>query len=259
MNFNKQHAIYERQMFNRLIKEFRAIGKKIPFDVITADNAENILSVVIKEQKIKEALIDTQLAIGNQYSAKVIKELDKAFKGQKKIGLPLFSDKFARMLIAYYTNQGGSEIVLLTDTYIQEVVKVIIEATKLNLRVDEISKLIFDKVNSPTFYKWQALRIARTETTFAMNSAKEITGEVSGYLMEKVWVTRVDGRERDSHRAVNSVAIPQNDSFIVGGEKMSFPGDKLHGASASQLVNCRCSFGYRGKRDANGSLIMVDL
>lgn len=257
--FDKQHLIYERQFFQRLIKEFRKIGKDIPIDNLTFDNAENILKIIISEDRVKQILFDMHLSIGNDYGKKVGRQLNRAFNERKKFTLPLFSQAFMKYLISYYSNSGGADIVLLIETYISEVVKQIKVATELNETVIQMRDRIFTTVNKPNFYKWQALRIARTETTFAMNSAKQVTGEVSGFLLEKVWSAKRDGRERPAHGEVDKVAVEQNALFTVGGELMGFPGDKSNGASAGNLINCRCSFGYRGKRGEDGQLIYVDI
>src|SRR5690606_18759814 len=132
-------------------------------------------------------------------------------------------------LINYYKEFGGKNIKLLTDTYVDAVVAEIKKATFENETIIQMRDRIFKTVNKPNFYKWQALRIARTETTFAMNQAAQISGEVSGIEMEKVWITAIDGRERDTHREVNGKAVPLNGFFDVGGEKMAFPGDRLNG------------------------------
>ena len=120
---------------------------------------------------------------------------------------------------------------------------------------------IFKTVNKPNFYKWQALRIARTETTFAMNSAAMVSSDVSGVVMEKVWYTYRDSKVRDSHRAMEGKSIPSNDLYeLPSGVKMRFPGDKAAtgGNVAGDLVNCRCAVSHRAKRDVNGNLIFTD-
>lgn len=256
--FDKQHLIYERQFFQRLIKFFRDVANAITFGLLTEENASTLISLAFSEKVLKNILYETQLSIGANYGRKVGRNLNKAF-GSNGFKYPLFSEKFQGDLIKYYDEFGGENIKLLTETYTKSVVSEIRKATQLNETIPQMQKRIEAVVNSPKFYKHQALRIARTETTFAMNSAKQVTGEVSGYIMEKVWSAKRDGRERPAHGAVDKVAVGQNALFTVGGELMGFPGDKLNGASAGNLISCRCSYGYRGKRGDDGKLIYVDI
>lgn len=239
-----------------LLKEFQALGKRIPYAILTPDNAENVIGLAVTEAGLEKALFKIHLTIGKSYGNLEARRYRREIKKFKP--LPLFNEAFQLFLINYYKEFGGESIKLLTETYIQSVVSEIIKGTVENETVIQMRNRIFRTVNKPDFYKWKALRIARTETTFAMNQAAQISGEVSGVVMEKVWITAIDGRERDSHRNASGEAVPLNGFFNVGGEKMAFPGDKLNGASAGNLVNCRCGSGNRAKRDANGELIFID-
>lgn len=89
------------------------------------------------------------------------------------------------------------------------------------------------------------VRIARTETTRAQNSAKMDVGEYGeslGFSMRKKWVATYDTRTRDEHMAMDGVVVDQDEPFILpDGTKMMFPGDISLGADASQVINCRCT------------------
>lgn len=255
-SFEKLHAFYEKKALRMLLKEFQSLGKKIPYEVLTPENAEAVIKLTLNEAGLEKALFKIHLTIGKSYGNLEARRYRKEIKKFKP--LPLFNEAFQLFLTDYYQQFGGANITLLTETYISAIVTEIRKATFENETVIQMRDRIFQTVNKPNFYKWQALRIARTETTFAMNSAKVVSGEVSGLTMEKVWIGKNDGRERPSHIAMNDTAVGQNELFDLGGEKMAFPGDRSHGASAGNLINCRCTFGYRAKRDANGDLIWND-
>jgi hypothetical protein len=123
-------------------------------------------------------------------------------------------------------------------------------------------------VNSRNFYRWQAMRIARTETTASANFGAIESGKVSGYVMEKVWISARDTRTRRKpddkydHYHMNGVKVPQdgvfvfNESDLFGADKLEYPGDPK--GKAGNLVNCRCSVGIVPKRDENGNLVKDD-
>ena len=255
-NFLKLHATYENKALRILLKEFRKMSAKISYNALTKENAEAIIPFAIDEKAMQEALFKVHYTIGKSYGNLEARKLRQEIKKFKP--LPLFNEAFQNFLLAYYAEFGGAEIKLLTSTFITAIVEEIRKATYENETVVQMRDRIYKTVNSPNFYKWQALRIARTETTFAMNRAKLISGEVSGLTMEKYWIAKIDSRTRDIHAYMNGKKVGQNELFDVGGEKMLHPGDRMNGASASNLVNCRCTFGYRAKRDANGQLIWND-
>ena len=76
---------------------------------------------------------------------------------------------------------------------------------------------------------------------------------VSGYEMEKRWISALDKRTRDPHSNVNGKKADQDDAFVVGGEKLMYPGDP--NGAAGNVINCRCTVAVIPKRDKNGRLI----
>lgn len=87
------------------------------------------------------------------------------------------------------------------------------------------------------------VRIARTSTTRVENSAHFAVGEEGkdrGYKMLKTWHATEDERTRPDHAIMDGVTIPHDEYFIVGGEKMLYPGDVSQGASPKNTINCRC-------------------
>lgn len=61
---------------------------------------------------------------------------------------------------------------------------------------------------------------------------------------QKSWETIMDGKERDSHAAANGQVQDLSSPFVVGGELLMYPGDTSLGASAGNIINCRCSVQY---------------
>ena len=60
----------------------------------------------------------------------------------------------------------------------------------------------------------------------------------------KIWATVGDSRVRDIHRAANGQKQPINRPFVVNGQFLMHPGDRTRGATADNVVNCRCSARY---------------
>ena len=95
--------------------------------------------------------------------------------------------------------------------------------------------------------------IARTEGTQAYNEARQqafeqavAAGRLRPEWVTKTWGTTLDGRERDSHAALNGVEVGLFDTFITeNGAQLRFPGDSSLGAPADEIVNCRCGSIFR--------------
>lgn len=87
-----------------------------------------------------------------------------------------------------------------------------------------------------------AIRTARTAITSAQNGGRQDSMNAAakmGIKLRKRWVSAKDGRVRDVHGKADGQTVNIDEPFIVGGEKMMFPGD---GSSASgwNIYNCRC-------------------
>lgn len=88
-----------------------------------------------------------------------------------------------------------------------------------------------------------ALTIARTETSQAVNSASYSTlkqAAESGIAVRLQWSTQLDSETRDAHVQANGLQIdPTAERFNVGGDALRYPGDAANG-TAENTINCRC-------------------
>lgn len=94
--------------------------------------------------------------------------------------------------------------------------------------------------------KHAAERIARTETTSAMNYGGQI--ERAELEIEfKSWISTIDILTRTlvnsgyDHMAASGQVVENGSVFVVSGERLLFPGDGTHGATAGNVINCRCA------------------
>jgi len=158
-------------------------------------------------------------------------------------------------VLSYLTAFGGENITLLTDTYIAAVVAEIKRAQEEVISQDELADLIQKRVNSPTFYRWQAMRIARTETSKMVNASQYVATDTSDIVTDKVWYHYRSKNERPTHVAMEGTKVGPLEAFEVDGERMLYPTDNSLGATARNNVNCRCRALYEPRRDANGSLV----
>lgn len=113
------------------------------------------------------------------------------------------------------------------------------------LRGESINKIArrFKNVSEKSLK--DSIRIARTETTRVVNSAKQDIlheGKRLGFKMKKKWVATTDGRVREEHLAMDGVIANEDEPFIMpNGDRLMFPGDISLGASPENVINCRCT------------------
>lgn len=99
--------------------------------------------------------------------------------------------------------------------------------------------------------------IAMSETQSAAESTKFIEAEARSDLRPRVlggigitatkkkWVTVGDSKVRDKHISANGQTRNLLEPFEVGGDRLNHPGDSSLGASADNVINCRCMSFYQ--------------
>ena len=90
----------------------------------------------------------------------------------------------------------------------------------------------------------KALRVLRTEnrkvkTIAELDSLEAELKKRPNMKATKTWITTIDGRERDSHRAMNGTTIERNEEFVLPSARGQGPA-ALTG-DPSEIVNCRCA------------------
>ena len=94
----------------------------------------------------------------------------------------------------------------------------------------------------PTMNRDSAIRTARTAVTNAQNAGRMdsyVAATKMGIEMDREWVSALDARTRPEHAESDGQVVGVDEPFIVGGEKLMFPGDRS--GSGWNIYNCRCT------------------
>jgi hypothetical protein len=251
INWERLQYMYERKAYRIVQRHIKKILSEIPLNNVSLNTYKILIASNITEQKIKEMFVELYTTIGNDYGKRVKKEIDKEGK-QKNI---LFSESFLQDILLFLSTEGGSKITSVQGTLVEDIIKAIQEKLKGNESLVTLQNAIYELISkSYTFYKWQALRIARTETTSASNFASYREASKAPYKMTKVWIAALDDRTRHDHKIENGQIVDFEKPFTMAdGSLLMYPGDTT--AKASQVINCRCTLGYKAKRDKNGMII----
>lgn len=241
MNWNQFDN--KRKPFFRLGKKvFKAALKKQiePFlnDIEKADSVQRIQAfasaVTVDRMVMQKAYKEVYSATGPVFAKFFYNDILKL----KSLEDSYFQEYFNQ----FVATECGDRITDVTDYTKEQIVEAtrnaIDEGIKENWSTQKIAKEITKKLDKMT--AWRAERIARTEVVSASNRGSLLGAQATGMKLKKIWVNSGDSRVRDKHRGIEPVGI--NEAFNVGGESMMYPG--ATGASASNVVHCRCTMVY---------------
>ena len=149
----------------------------------------------------------------------------------------------AEMIANWIKEYGGQLITEITETTMSQINEIVADGVNEGVGEREIAKRI--KEVAPVKSASRAQTIARTETHRAANATGIETAKATGLEMRKAWVASGGGRTRDTHRDADSdysEGIPLDDVFVVGGDRLRYPGDPS--GSPEETINCRCVLVY---------------
>ena len=107
-----------------------------------------------------------------------------------------------------------------------------------------LSRKLFGRIRGIAALETQAAAetAKATEAQVLTGQPPSVTGGSPWQVpVTKEWVTVGDERVRDAHVAADSQVVGLNQPFEVGGQLLRWPGDTSLGATAGNVINCRCA------------------
>lgn len=216
-------------------------GQKIAKQISTPNPYANTF---VKED-IEALFLDMYKDVGTRWAEIGFKMVIE----QKSIGYDEATIRaWETSMMQYAVTYGASSIVSIQNTGLSSAQRIISKLTEQAIAEavspDDLALWIERAipVEWRILSKFNAERIARTEVLSASAHGNHIGAASTGVALNKVWITAMDGRERAEHAAVNGTKVPMNEKFQVGSDAMLHPRHK--GASAGNVINCRCQVGY---------------
>jgi len=257
----KWHEQYEKRAYRIFRIALLETISNIPLSNITYENARALIELNINSDKLTHAYIEVYTSIGLIHGNRIGRGINRELKDYEK---PLFNRIFQNSIVDWVRENAGSRITSVLDTVAKKIIELVVQASADNLTIEQMQRFIRDRIGRNILSRYEVTRIARTESTTAANHAALISGETSGIVLEKVWIstqnkrTRIKPKDQFDHYHMNGVAVEQNEKFILRSkdgivDKMDYPGDTS--GSAGDIINCRCSVALRPKRDADGFII----
>lgn len=114
------------------------------------------------------------------------------------------------------------------------------EAMHADVAAADIVAATMNHADDPYFFsKDRARLIAENESNFIWGDSEFQNAVLTGKTRKR-WVAMMDRRTRETHRIANGQVMPISEPFQVGDSLLQFPTDTSLGASADEVVNCRC-------------------
>jgi uncharacterized protein with gpF-like domain len=256
------HGQYERRAYRRFIQVFKDWGNGIKWSDLNEQNYKELIKDGVNGRFLNEAYYDVYTTIGSKHGGRVGRDINREMKAFTP---EAFLEVFLRDIVTYLQQPFLlRRIVTVEQTYMGAIFKMIQQRFTEGMGVEQIQREMRRIVNRPTFYRWQALRIARTETTAAANFGASRASTTSGLVTVKEWMSAQDARTRRipkaefDHYNMDGETVKEHEKFAVphkwgGVDYLEYPGDPK--GQPGNTINCRCTVVRVPLRDANGRLV----
>jgi hypothetical protein len=237
--FEAARVAYEPRYVRRLTA---ALWQQVAPALLAAEHGASVevCAALVQATPLREALEELYPRVGIAFA----KAEYRALTRQRKAFAPLATvQTWGTRLKHFLQTEAPHRLQGMLDTTRKLVTDALTEAAGLGLGAKESARLLRDKVASLT--PGRALLIARTEIVAASSYGSYLGAEATGLQLDKYWIATKDARTRESHIRVDGQTVDLKASFVVGGSLAQYPGDP--NLPSEEVVNCRCSIGYRPK------------
>ena len=229
---NRLREPFIKQFQARLKTYYNAMAR----DVINAFETRSNLQInlVLNERR---TILQNLFRI--QYT--VIANAFKNYASDRMQNVKDFDSDFDRKLNLYIEENVGTLVTDINETTRRRIASIINDSYNSGVSEVETGNLLRNTILG--FGVARANLIARTETHRTASWANETVAEnmnIAGTVKE--WIAIQDARTRVTHSIASGQQIPLEQNFVVGGDRLKYPGDPK--GSPAETINCRCSVIY---------------
>lgn len=257
----KWHEGYESRSRKYFRRAILSLLNRIPIDNITYENYNAVIRLNTFPLPIREAYNNVYTEIGLLHGGRVGRGINAEVKEYSK---PLFSQLFQNTILDWISENCGLRITSVVETIQKKIAGLIETALGDNLTNEQMRIFLQRNLDKGVLTKYELNRIVRTETTAAANHGAMVSGEQSGIVLDKIWISTKDNRTRFKpedqfdHRIMDNTIVGQYEDFVLLSrngieDKIQYPG--APNGSPGDIINCRCTFALKPKRDKDGFVI----
>lgn len=240
-------------------KGIRNAANRIKFDSLSKEGYT--ISIPFNVGELFDTFVDFYTAIGIAHGKKVGRAINRE-DTLKNFEPTTFENGYREFIARWLVNNAGQKITSVREELVQYLIKFIAKGIEEGKDIRTISRELQKHILSRGFYRYQILRIVRTETTAAANFGAIQAGESSRIIWEKEWISSHDARTRRKpddqfdHYEIDGMRVGKGEKFNVQGDLLDYPGDP--NGQPGNVINCRCTVAVVPKRDENGKIIFTN-
>ena len=222
---------FRRQYYKVLNRYFKEFANKV--EIAYQTRSQIMLDTELRKQKDKLKFI-----LNNLYRVVAFSFKDYALGRFFSKDFDSDFEKELSEFIDFNTSVWAGEI---DETTRKRLAKVIDNSYNDGLSVEATGVALRNTLIGMGVYR--ANLISRTEVHRVASFANEAVAEnmkIDGTVKE--WVAIQDNRTRVSHSIASGQRVDLKEFFVVGGERLKYPGDPR--GSAGNTINCRCASIY---------------
>jgi hypothetical protein len=257
----KWHQGYERRATKILKRAIIATTNRIPIENVSYNNYKISIPVNTFTDDITKAYIQIYTEIGLIHGNRVGLGINR---DAKEYDRPFFNQIFKNNILNWIAENCGLRIRSVTRTIAEKIALLIGQAQEDELTNEQMRVFLKRNLDKGILNKYELNRIVRTETTGAANHGAMLSAEDSGLVMDKVWIATKDSRTRFKpenqfdHRVMDGKLVGHYEDFVLRSkngieDRIQYPG--APDGSAGDIINCRCTFAFVPRRDADGFVI----
>lgn len=225
---NRLREPFIRQFTSRLKNYFNNLGNGLREDF----QYGSTVMVQIRQNNAFNSLKDIFRV---QY--RVVADAFKNYSLDRMQNTKDFETEFQTELDTYIENNVGTLVTGINDSTRNKIQNVINDGFSSGQSVQNTGNALRNSIIGMGVYR--ANLIARTEVHRTASFANELVAEnmnIAGTVKE--WVAVQDARTRLTHTIASGQQVGIEESFVVGGYKLKYPGDP--GGPPEETINCRC-------------------
>ncbi len=214
------------------------------------DNVAHALMVLEQQGTLKNLIVSLYQDVGTDSGESVIKDLkygEKPFE-QKQIALDF--NLYSPDVLVYLLSLAGTKVTQIDATTLALLQSELADGVEAGESIAQLSQRV-DDLYLAQIIPNRSQTIAATEVVAASNYGSQEAAKASDLALNKVWLATNDGHTRPDHREADGQTVGMDEPFEVGGEQLMYPGDVSLGASAGEIVNCRCTQYYESAPDSS--------
>ena len=197
---------------------------------------------LLRKEPMDDYLMKVWMKTGGAVALDTIKRIYRVSRKQEE-DIDFWEDYFRR-----YINERSllvtKQVMTTQEVIINNLIDDILNEGMLNgLGIDQIQRGMREKLTEglTVINKYQAERIARTETGKAANSGSYESARATGLDVKKYWINSGRKNSRDTHVYYATLAPVTMNYEYNSGLKYPCDPDCSNGA---EVINCGCAIGY---------------